>query len=102
MHYWISKNGVTQGTYTESQLKSMWQNGAITADYLCWQEGFAEWIPVGSIVEDKQSSSPKKLQAFEKISDEPVTHVQPSLTQRIMAFIIDLVILVLLVGMFES
>jgi len=28
----------------------MWQNGAITADYLCWKEGLTYWTPVASII----------------------------------------------------
>lgn len=55
MHYWISNNGATQGPYAESQIRSMWQNGAITADYLCWREGFSSWVSVESILAAKQS-----------------------------------------------
>lgn len=54
MHFWISKNGVTQGPYAESQLRSMWQNGAITADCLCWKEGFSSWVPVAAVVNSDQ------------------------------------------------
>jgi hypothetical protein len=60
MHFWISKDGITQGPYAESQLKSMWQNGAITADCLCWKEGFSCWVPVAAVVNSDQAEVPAK------------------------------------------
>lgn len=63
-HYHLSKNGVTNGPYTISQLKTMWQNGLITADCLCWAEGFDEWIDVSDILELESL-------AFESPKSEP-------------------------------
>ena len=58
-HYYLSKSGVTTGPYTMSQLKTMWQNGSVTADCLCWTDGFDEWVNVSNILESQPSDSPQ-------------------------------------------
>lgn len=51
MHFWVSKNGNTTGPYAESQILSMWHNGTLTVDALCWSEGYTSWASITSVIE---------------------------------------------------
>jgi hypothetical protein len=57
MNYWIFKDGKALGPYAESQLRTMWQNGIITADAICCKEGDEAWLPVSSVVIGEKSVS---------------------------------------------
>jgi hypothetical protein len=60
MNFWIFKDGATQGPYAESQLRTMWQNGIITADVLCCREGGEDWVPVSTIAGDSSPATAPK------------------------------------------
>lgn len=59
--YHINCNGNTSGPFTLSQLQNMWKNGSVTADALYWQEGFDEWLPITTMIDElepKQQVAP--------------------------------------------
>lgn len=52
MSYYILQNEETKGPYTLGQLKAMWNSGLITSETLHSQEGYSEWLPLSSIVQE--------------------------------------------------
>jgi len=55
--YYLWLNEAQQGPYTLEQVQSMWSAGHITPQTLYWQEGNAEWQPLGNILSEIE---PKK------------------------------------------
>lgn len=49
--YYLFENDNQRGPFTLSQLQSMWRSGTITARTLYCQEGFAEWLPLSTILD---------------------------------------------------
>jgi len=45
----ISKNGQNIGQFELSEVNRMLQSGQISSNDLAWQEGMANWIPVGTM-----------------------------------------------------
>jgi hypothetical protein len=50
--YYILQNDETKGPFTIGQLRTMWNSGAITAETLYCQEGFADWLPLRAIIRE--------------------------------------------------
>lgn len=51
MNYYLLLNGNQEGPFTFGQLRSMWDQGRITAETMYWQEGMKEWEALGDISE---------------------------------------------------
>jgi hypothetical protein len=71
MNYWIFKDGKALGPYAESQLRTMWQNGIITADALCCKEGEETWLPVSNVVSGEKSVSTPPLPSLQTRAPRP-------------------------------
>jgi hypothetical protein len=59
--YYLWLNEAQAGPYTLQQVRSMWGAGKITALTLYWQEGKADWQPLGDIIseiETEHATSP--------------------------------------------
>lgn len=50
--YLIEHNGEQRGPYSVTQLKHMWDSGAITVDSFYWAEGMTEWKPAADLLEE--------------------------------------------------
>jgi hypothetical protein len=50
--YYILQNDETKGPFTIGQLRGMWNSGTITVETLHCQEGFAEWLPLRTILHE--------------------------------------------------
>ena len=48
--YHISRGGASLGVFPEAELRRALQAGQVLNTDLCWQEGMAEWRPVGEVV----------------------------------------------------
>jgi GYF domain 2 len=57
MDYYIIQNGEANGPYTIGQLRAMWNSGAITGETLYCQEGWSEWLPLSTMIEDLEPSA---------------------------------------------
>jgi len=53
--YYLWLNEAQAGPYALEQVQSMWNAGQITAETLYWQEGNAEWQPLGNILSEIES-----------------------------------------------
>jgi len=73
--YYLWLNEAQAGPYTLQQVQSMWNGGQITALTLFWQEGKAEWEPLGNILSEIE---PKKA-----VFVQEKTAVLPSFEQTI-------------------
>ena len=84
MNYWISRDGLTTGPYAESQIISMWQNGTLTVNALCWSEGYTEWVQISTIIDSltKPQSPPSDLMRYNPSSLEHVKHISPEDGQK--------------------
>jgi hypothetical protein len=59
----LLSHGEQRGPFTYSQLQSMWQTGAITADAMYWQDGLDDWNPIARLSLDRPvPSSPPAAQ----------------------------------------
>lgn len=58
MQYHALINDEQSGPFSVEQLGAMWRSGAVTSDTLIWYDGLSEWIPLSSIEEDLQVSTP--------------------------------------------
>ena len=56
--YNIKLNGDTRGPFTESQLRSMWANGALTADTYFSRQGEDVWFLLAELCESKPQAHP--------------------------------------------
>ena len=54
--YYLWINEVQSGPYTLQQVQSMWSAGQITALTLYWQEGNAEWKPLGNTLSKSETA----------------------------------------------
>ena len=54
--YYLWLNEAQTGPYTLQQVQSMWSSGQITALTLYWQEGKADWQPLGDIISEIESA----------------------------------------------
>jgi GYF domain 2 len=54
--YYLYLDDMQKGPFTLSQLQSMWRSGAITSRTLYWQDGFSEWLPLSSILDELEPS----------------------------------------------
>lgn len=61
--YYLWLNEAQAGPYTLQQVQSMWNAGQITALTLYWQEGKAEWQPLGDILSEIEPEVPPALLA---------------------------------------
>lgn len=52
MSYYILQNEETKGPYTLGQLRAMWNSGVITSETLHSREGYTEWLPLSTILDD--------------------------------------------------
>jgi hypothetical protein len=59
--YWIIISDEQRGPYTLTQLRGMWNSGAITANTLYWQQGFEDWHPLANIIEVLEDRLPPTL-----------------------------------------
>lgn len=50
MHYHIAVKGVQSGPFSVDELRRKLAAGELSADDLCWREGWAEWRPVSQIL----------------------------------------------------
>jgi len=48
--YYLWLNEAQAGPFTIGQVQNMWNQGSLTALNLYWQEGMAEWRPLGEII----------------------------------------------------
>jgi membrane protein YdbS with pleckstrin-like domain len=55
--YYLWLNEAQAGPYTLQQVQSMWSAGQITALTLFWQEGKADWQPLGDIISEIEPPS---------------------------------------------
>ena len=53
--YYIVVNGEKKGPYALSQLRKMWDSGAITMDAKYIAEGMADWADIGPLMEEENS-----------------------------------------------
>src|SRR5437773_10014518 len=67
--YLIKTKGEERGPYAESQLRSMWNNGAITSDTLYRETEAQEWRPIAGFFETEK---PAAVQVS-PIGDEPAS-----------------------------
>jgi len=49
MDYYLHQNGEQTGPFSEAQIKSMFESGAIGPDDIVWHEGLSEWQPLQSV-----------------------------------------------------
>ncbi len=56
--YYTLDQEIQRGPYTQTQIKSMWDSGTLTATAQCWQEGWAEWRPVSDLLMQSQVAPP--------------------------------------------
>lgn len=62
MSYYLLQNDETKGPYTLGQLRAMWNSGAITGKTLHSQEGYSEWLPLSTIIDELEPApSPPPL-----------------------------------------
>ncbi len=47
--YHLALNGQSAGPFTLAQVQEMWKTGQVSAQTLYWQEGLANWQPLGQI-----------------------------------------------------
>ncbi|MCE0498393.1 MAG: GYF domain-containing protein [Methylacidiphilales bacterium] len=59
--YYLWLNEAQAGPYTLQQVQSMWGAGQITALTLYWQEGKADWQPLGDIISQIEPASADPL-----------------------------------------
>lgn len=69
--YFLLQEQVRKGPFTISQLRSMWNAGAITSETPYWQEGFDDWRPLAAIIDDLEPSAPTPQQASLNSSPAP-------------------------------
>jgi uncharacterized RDD family membrane protein YckC len=46
MNYYVGKDGLQSGPFTEDQLRQMLASGAVHSTDLCWRDGLSEWVPI--------------------------------------------------------
>jgi len=49
--YLVLENGVSKGRFARAQIRSMWKNGALTADATLFDSAGDRWIPVAEVVD---------------------------------------------------
>ena len=58
--YYIVLDGNKKGPYALSQLRKMWDSGAITMDTKYASEGMAEWADISKLLESSRSHAKKR------------------------------------------
>ena len=58
--YYLWLNEAQAGPYDLQQVQSMRNAGQITAETLYWQEGNAEWLPLGNILSEIEPKKKEK------------------------------------------
>lgn len=73
MSFYIHKNGIQTGPFTEAQVKEGLRIGSYLPDDLCWKEGWDVWKKLGSVYSEKDfvdqkiaSGNSKTVSDFEK------------------------------------
>jgi len=61
--YYLWLNEAQAGPFTLQQVQSMWNGGQITALTLYWQEGNAEWQPLGNVLSEIEPKKAAFVQA---------------------------------------
>jgi DNA-directed RNA polymerase subunit RPC12/RpoP len=70
-HIFISTNGERRGPYVLSQIQSMWNSGAITADALYWEEGMEGAKSILDLLDElRPGSASKDFSVPERRPDE--------------------------------
>jgi hypothetical protein len=77
--YYLWLNGAQAGPYTLQQVQSMWSAGQITALTLYWQEGKADWKPLGEIISEiEPASAPPPMKTAVLPPYEPASEHRPA------------------------
>ena len=51
MDWYISKQGIKEGPYSDAQIRALLQEGRLAPSHLAWRFGFAGWTPIRKISE---------------------------------------------------
>lgn len=62
IHYYISDGGQEQGPFIKSQLRSMWDKGALSAEAFYWREGMMKWEKISLWAARSQPPQPAKAE----------------------------------------
>ncbi|MDH3445423.1 MAG: GYF domain-containing protein, partial [Deltaproteobacteria bacterium] len=57
MDWYVSKQGIRQGPYTNAQIRALLDEGGLDANQLGWRFGLAGWTPLGKIEELRNADS---------------------------------------------
>lgn len=76
MEWYYARSGEQRGPVSESQMAQLIHTGQVRADDLVWQEGMAEWVPMGSVsrlVGFLATAAPPPLSNSSSVTNQRVT-----------------------------
>lgn len=84
----VVKSGQPTGPYSESQVREMLQNGALSLSDLAWHEGLAGWIPLETVLAPIPAESTLTTTGQESIGNVILAERGARLGARILDFIV--------------
>src|ERR1051325_8184837 len=72
--YYISRDGGQAVPYEETDIRHRLQEGILTLNDLCWQEGMADWRPIGEVpaLASGMTGSPSTVQPHDLAQPTPL------------------------------
>ena len=84
MDWYISKQGVKAGPYSETQIQALLQEGRLAPNHLAWRFGLAGWTPIRKLSElrDLTSSHAQSAQLFHLVTVTETDRATARLPER--------------------
>ena len=84
MDWYISKQGVKAGPYSDTQIQALLQEGRLAPNHLAWRFGLAGWTPIRKLSElcDSASSHAQSAQLFHLVTVTETDRATARLPER--------------------
>jgi hypothetical protein len=84
MDWYISKQGVKEGPYSDTQIQALFQQGRLAPNHLAWRFGLAGWTPIRklSVLRGLTSSHAQSAQLFHLVTATETDRATARLPER--------------------